>query len=147
EVADEVERRLRTDAHEEPEVYLLLHDLARFRDLRRRDDEPFATRSEPSIIDGLELILCEGPPLGVYALTWCDGLNNLSRALGRQALREFGQRVLFQMSPADSSLLMDQPTAGRLGPHRAIFYDEGQNLLEKFRPYGFPATDWIDWAL
>ena len=40
----------------------------------------------------------------------------------------------------------DSPAASRLGVHRAILYDEGQGRLEKFRPYGRPSTEWLDWV-
>ena len=52
-------------------------------------------------------------------------------------------RVLFQMSPTDSGQLLDSPPASKLGPHRALFYSEEQNRLEKFRPYGLPSDDWL----
>jgi S-DNA-T family DNA segregation ATPase FtsK/SpoIIIE len=52
-------------------------------------------------------------------------------------------RVLLQMSPTDSSTLMDTPLAARLGPHRALLYTEDQGRLEKFRPYGLPTLEWL----
>ena len=72
----------------------------------------------------------------MFAAVWCDTLNNLQRSLDRQALREFEMRVLFQMSAADSSNLIDSPLASKLGLFRAFFYSEDQGRLEKFRPYG-----------
>jgi hypothetical protein len=47
------------------------------------------------------------------------------------------------MSPADSGQMLDNPLASKLGPHRALFYSEEQNRLEKFRPYGIPSDDWL----
>ena len=44
-------------------------------------------------------------------------------------------RVLFQMSAADSSTLIDLPLAGKLGPQRACS-SARTGPLEKFRPYG-----------
>ena len=88
-------------------------------------------------------VLREGPAVGVHTLVWCDTLNNVNRALDRQGLREFEMRVLFQMSATDSSVLIDTPLAGRLGLHRALFHNEEQGKLEKFRPYGLPAEDWL----
>ena len=87
------------------------------------------------------MILREGPLVGVHVLVWCDGLNNLNRTFDRQALREFEQRVLFQMSPNDSSHLIDSPFASRLGPFRALFSNEDEGILEKFRPYTMPGDD------
>ena len=51
--------------------------------------------------------------------------------------------MLFQMSANDSGHLLDSPQASRLGPHRAFFSSEEQNRLEKFRPYGLPADEWL----
>jgi hypothetical protein len=53
--------------------------------------------------------------------------------------------VLFQMSVADSSNLIDTPLASRLGLHRAYFHGEEEGRLEKFRPYGVPTDDWLEW--
>ena len=75
-------------------------------------------------------------------MIWCDSLNNLNRVFDRQTIREFEMRVLFQMSPNDSSTLIDSPHASRLGPHRAFFSSEEQGTLEKFRPYGLPSEEW-----
>jgi S-DNA-T family DNA segregation ATPase FtsK/SpoIIIE len=89
-------------------------------------------------------MLREGPAVGVFTLVWCDTLNNLQRALDRQALREFEMRVLFQMSAADSSNLIDSPQASKLGLHRAFYYSEDQGRLEKFRPYGAVTEPWLE---
>ena len=67
-------------------------------------------------------------------------MSNLNRTFDRQGIGEFEMRVLFQMSAADSSQLIDTPAAGRLGENRALFYSEEQGRLEKFRPFN-PPTD------
>ena len=48
-------------------------------------------------------------------------------------------RVLFQMSAADSSNLIDIPVASKLGVNRALFHSEDRGQPEKFRPYGLPS--------
>ncbi|AGA28803.1 FtsK/SpoIIIE domain-containing protein [Singulisphaera acidiphila] len=146
EVAKEVERRQQPDAPDGPELFLLVHDLPRFRDLRKREnDYGFSRRDEEaSPSDHFATIVREGPSLGVHLLTWCDNLNNLNRYFDHQMLREFELRVLFQMSPNDSGHLLDAPHASRLGPHRALFSSEEQNRLEKFRPYGLPDEAWLE---
>ena len=83
------------------------------------------------------------PAVGVHVLIWCDTLNNVTRAIDRQALRKFEMRVLFQMSATDSSTLIDTPVASKLGAHRALFHSEEEGRLEKFRPYGLPADAWL----
>ena len=71
-------------------------------------------------------------------------MNNLSRYFTHQQLREFEIRVLFQMSPIDSGGLLDSPAASKLGRNRPLFPSEEQNRLEKFRPYGLPAEEWLE---
>jgi len=136
EVAEELKRRREPDAADGPEIFLLLHDVARFRDLRRRDDDfHFGEREAETPADAIDLILREGPGYGVHLVAWCDTVNNLNRCFSLQQLREFGMRVLFQMSPTDSGHLLDGPAAARLGPNRALYSSEEHNQVEKFRPY------------
>ncbi len=145
EVAGEVRRRQESGG-DGPELFVFIHDLARFRDLRRREDEfSFSKREDEDAapVDQLDAILREGSGLGVHVITWCDTVNNLNRHFSHQVLREFEMRVLFQMSPADSGQMLDSPLASKLGPHRALFYSEEQNRLEKFRPYGLPSEEWL----
>jgi hypothetical protein len=150
EVGALVERRNADRAFDEPPVFVLVHDLARFRDLRKGDDDyggfSFNRREDepPSPSKVFASILKDGPGVGVHAVVWCDSLNNLNRSLDRGLLREFEQRVLFQMSPNDSSTLIDSPAAGKLGYHRALYASEEEGRLEKFRPFGLPDDAW--WA-
>lgn len=148
-VAKEVERRLSAgDAGAEP-LFLVVHNLPRFRDLKKSDDYAmsFDDDDKPSANAGKQLatILREGPANGVHTLVWCDSYNNLSRWLDRQALRDFELRVLFQMSATDSSNLMDSPAASKLGPHMTLLYTEEAGAAEKLRPYGLPSREWQDW--
>jgi DNA segregation ATPase FtsK/SpoIIIE, S-DNA-T family len=150
EVADEVEQRKSLEGIPTEDVYLFLYDVSRFRDLRKSEDDygsfgRFGS-SEPAPPSAGKLfggILRDGPALGVHVIIWCDTYNNLNRALERTDLREFEMRVLFQMSQADSSNLIDTPVASRLGFHRAYFHSEEQGTLEKFRPYGLPDESWL----
>ncbi len=144
EVAAEVQRRQEANA-DGPEVFVFIHDLPRFRDLRRREDEFSFSRREDDAgpADQLDVILREGAGLGIHLIAWCDTVNNLNRYFTHQVLREFEMRVLFQMSPADSGHMLDTPVASKLGGHRALFHSEEQNRLEKFRPYGIPSEKWL----
>jgi S-DNA-T family DNA segregation ATPase FtsK/SpoIIIE len=147
ELAREIERRQEGKAVGGPDLFLFLADLGRFRALRRPDDfDVTATRVELSPPKALELILREGPPVGVFAVVWCDGLTSLNRAFNRATQHEFGAKVAFQMSSSDSVQLLESPLASRLGPHRAIFLDEQQGAQDKFRPYGLPSGEWLSWA-
>ena len=143
--AAEVKRRQAPDAPDGPEIFVFVHDLPRFRDLRRKEDDfGFGKKDEDaSATDNLATLLTEGPGLGIHVIVWCDNLNNLNRVFTHQGLREFGMRVLFQMSANDSGHLLDSPHASKLGEHRALYVSEEQNRLEKFRPYGVPEEGWL----
>ena len=131
--------------------FLIVFGIQRFRELRKtEDDYPFGRRGEAREVppsERLLAILRDGPPVGIHAIVWCDSLVNLSRSFDRPALREFALRVLFQMSPTDSSSLMDSPAASRLGRNRALYLTEESDRPEKFRPYGLPEAAWLDWAI
>ena len=83
-------------------------------------------------------------PVGVHTIIWCDSVNNMNRTLDRQGMKEFENRILFQMSANDSSTLIDNPAASKLGENRALYYSEEANRVEKFRPYGIPELDWLE---
>ena len=89
-------------------------------------------------------ILRDGPPVGIHTMVWCDSVNNLNRTLDRQGMKEFENRILFQMSSNDSSTMIDTPAASKLGENRALYYSEEENRIEKFRPYGLPEAEWLD---
>ncbi|HEV3167003.1 MAG TPA: FtsK/SpoIIIE domain-containing protein, partial [Isosphaeraceae bacterium] len=146
EIAAELERRQASEGSEFPAIYLMIFDLQRFRELRKaEDDYGFSSNKEekPSPSKQFTTILRDGPGFHVHTLVWCDTLNNMNRSLDRQALREFEMRILFQMSANDSSSLIDSPFANKLGQHRALFHNEAQGMLEKFRPYGVPTSEWM----
>lgn len=127
--------------------FLLIFGIQRFRELRKSEDDfGFARRSadrEVTPAENLASILRDGPALGLHTIIWCDSLTNLQRTFERSQLRDFTWRILFQMSPNDSSHLMDSPAAARLGRHRALLLTEESERPEKFRPYGIPPAEWL----
>jgi hypothetical protein len=123
-------------------LFLFLYGMQRLRDLRQEDSFGFSRRDEGKPVPPGEQfvnLLREGPNVGIFTVAWCDTVNNLNRVIERQTLREFEMRVLFQMNAGDSSHLIDNPIAAKLGMHRALFYSDDQGRLEKFRPYALPS--------
>jgi hypothetical protein len=144
----EMERRQQSNDVHAARVFVLIQGLQRFRDLRRNEEDfGFSVAdAAPSAAKQFGTLLRDGPGFGIHCLCWCDTLNNFQRTLERLALRDFENRVLFQMGAADSSNLIDSPLASKLGIHRAIFFSEEQGKLEKFRPYGVPTEPWMRWV-
>ncbi|QDU61447.1 FtsK-like domain-containing protein [Planctomycetes bacterium Pan216] len=142
----ELQRRQECGEEEFASIYLFVHDLQRFRELRRdEDDFGYSRGDEPPTPDKqFAGMLKDGAVFGIHVVCWCDSVNNLNRTLERASLREFESRILFQMSANDSSTLIDTPAAGRLGRHRALYVNEEQGIFEKFRPYGIPSDEMIE---
>ena len=131
-----------------------MHNLSRFRDLRRdENDFSFSTfGGGDGAEDGgaaekpdklMQRLLREGPAYGLHVLVWCDSFNTASRWFDRSTMKDLEQRILFQMTAADSANLMDSPAAAQLGVHRAILYSEEHGQQEKFRPFSAPDGDWL----
>jgi hypothetical protein len=146
ELAQEADRRVQEDHHNEPAIILMIYGVQRYRVLRRSEDafglsleEEQASRPDARFAD----LLREGPGVGIHVVVWADTLSTLERTLDRQTMREFDHRVLFQMSATDSSNLIDSPDANNLGLHRVLLYSEEQGGVEKFRPYAAPPKDWL----
>jgi hypothetical protein len=149
EMAAEMERRQKEPDADAPPLYLVIYGLQRCRDLRRREDDfsfGRAADEPPNPSKQFADLLREGASLGIHLLIWCDTFTNLQRAVDRAGLRELALRVVFQMSVADSSNLIDNPLAAKLGVHRALFSSEEDGRLEKFRPYGLPSEEWLAWV-
>jgi hypothetical protein len=148
-IAAEVAQR-RQQPEYSPPVFVFIDELSRFRDLRKSDDDfGFGSSGRdkgPTGGQAFADILREGPTVGVFVVVWCESYNNIDRWLSRQSLREFDMRVVFQMSVADSSNLIDSPAASRLGTNRALLYSDERGTIEKFRPYAPASEDWFVWA-
>jgi DNA segregation ATPase FtsK/SpoIIIE, S-DNA-T family len=126
-------------------IYIFAFGLQRLRVLRREDEfaMPFGDEETVSTGEQFATILTEGPAQHVHTIVWCDTVPNLQRTLSRKAMREFDMRVLFQMSAADSSEMIESSAANRLGLTNALLAVESQGTFEKFRPYAIPTAEML----
>ena len=146
ELSVELKHRQEADDASAPPIFLCIFGLQRYRALRKTDDGfGFGGEDKPPAADKqFNELIKEGPGLGIHIIAWADTAVSVDRTIDRNALREFDNRVLMQMSAADSSTLIDSPAANKLGYHRAIAYSEEQGTIEKFRPYAVPPKDWLE---
>ena len=128
-----------------PAIYLVIAGLHRARDLRANEtDDDTSDDVSKSASAQLAAVVRDGPDVGIHTLIWCDTYSNLERVLEFAPEREFEMRVALQMNADDSQRLLDTYAASKIGPYRAIFYDEDRTgRLEKFRPYEVPTAEWI----
>ena len=149
-LADQLARR--NEAPDQPHAphFVVIHDLAQFRNLRQTEEEfSFSSQASDKPVPAdkhFRNLLKEGPAVGIHVLIWCDSYNGLTRFVDRLTLREIDYRVAMQMSAADSTSLIDSPAAGRIGEQRAVFYRDDLGTQVKFRPYGRPTHEWLAWS-
>jgi hypothetical protein len=147
-LAAELTARTPSSGRDAPEIFLLVHDLQRFKALRPEDDFKFSLDDDASAIVSpskvFAYLLGEGGPCGMHVVAATDTWNNVSRWIPRKLMAEFEMRVLFQMSANDSANLIDSPAAAMLGLHRALFFNEHLGTLETFRPYALPDSAWFE---
>jgi hypothetical protein len=142
----EMNQRIQADVRDGHRVILAVYGLQRYRQLRRSEDAfglSMDTEAAPQADAQFADILRDGPAVGIHTLLWADTLATIERTLDRQTSREFDYRVLFQMSAADSSNLIDSTLANQLGFHRVLLYSEEQGGIEKFRPYAALSDEWL----
>ena len=131
-----------------PPVFVIVYDIARFRDLKKAEDDygGYGGLDKEQTVNPSALwseIVKDGPAAGVFPIVWCDGYQTAQRWLGRELLNRFETRVLFAMNANDSSNLIDNPAASKLGPNRALLSRGDLGTIEKFRPYGILSPERI----
>ena len=148
ELHEELGRRQSSSDNNPPGIFVFIYGLQRYRVLRKQEESfSFSSGEEekkPNPDKQFAELLRDGPPLGIHTIAWIDTAASLERTLDRASVREFDNRILFQMSAADSSNLIDSPAANKLGANRALAYSEEQGTVEKFRPYGLPAQAFLE---
>jgi DNA segregation ATPase FtsK/SpoIIIE, S-DNA-T family len=149
EVSQELARRQEGEGTG-PSIYVIIYGLQRYRALRKSEEDfgSFSSSTDdapkkPKTDKQLAELLREGPNNGIHIIAWCDTAVSLDRTFDRGIMREFDNRILFQMSASDSSNLIDSPSANKLGQNRALVYSEEQGTMERFRPYALPDTPWL----
>ncbi|MEM7624648.1 MAG: FtsK/SpoIIIE domain-containing protein [Planctomycetota bacterium] len=142
----ELKRRIEDGGPDDPAIFIAVFGLQRFRQFRKSDegfsfslDDDAGGSSKPD--EQIMEILRDGPVVGMHLLIACDRAASLEQVFDRRALREFDNRVMFQMSATDSAQLIDSSAANDLGPYRALLYREDRGTIARFRPYGVPSDD------
>ena len=124
-------------------VVLTVFALQRLRALRPDDDAYGRAGDEPPS-ERFARLLSQGPEYGIHVVAWCDSLASVQRSLSRRSLRDFDTRLLFQMSATDSSELIDDDAASRLGQHTALLSVLAEGKREKFRPFSAPGEGFLE---
>ncbi|NRA40583.1 MAG: cell division protein FtsK, partial [Planctomycetes bacterium] len=132
-------------ANKEITTILFVLGTGRLRALRHVDDFSFSMNDDEEKPGKLFADLLEnGPELNIHSFVWCESATVVNNTFQRACLRNFEKRLLFQMSSGDSSELIDDGAASRIGIHHAILCDLESLNREKFRPYVLTDGDEAD---
>jgi serine/threonine protein kinase len=128
-----------------PALYLFICGLHRADEVLQKEAWTGGNSMPSNAARQFALILRKGPDVGIHTLAWSDRYSSLRSVLGDQPLEDFEHRVVFRtLTEEDSMRLIGNVDACTLGLDDALFFDRGQ--VEKFRPYGAPSREWMEWA-
>jgi len=147
-IINSLNNRLNSESIKYSETFLILLGAHRARDLRIGEiDYSYSSESnkEKPLNEIFKAILKEGPEAGIHTLAWFDTYSNVQKVLSRRDLQEFSMRVVGIMSSEDSLSLIDESAASKINkPNRLIYFDDNRpGVLEKFRPFDLPTTNYI----
>lgn len=137
EIKEIVEHRNMDNTNEYQNLYIVFFSVQRCRVFRKDG------YSMNETANCLAYILKEGPDVGVYTLLQFDTMDNFSKSFDYNLVKEFSQRIVSQMNPDSSNKLIDNQKAASLGENRAIYFDDNENTMIKFKPYELPVFDWV----
>ena len=89
-------------------------------------------------------LIRKGPLVGIHVIIWSDTFSNAMRWLSTSLLREFDNRIAFRLNQTDSASLIDTPAAAALSPGRAILYRDQTGTADRFRPFNWPSSEWLN---
>jgi S-DNA-T family DNA segregation ATPase FtsK/SpoIIIE len=136
-IKDEIEKRLSNSSTNSSNIYLTFFSLQRGRTFRK---DGYSMSDEGNL---LAHILKEGADVGVYSMVQVDTMDNFSKNLDDNLLKEFSQRVASQMNTDNSVKVIGNQKASKLGSNRAWYYDDNENTMIKFKPYELPTFTWV----
>jgi S-DNA-T family DNA segregation ATPase FtsK/SpoIIIE len=134
-------------ANATPEV-LIIRNIGQFRSLRKDEDDfgfgNYGEAKTENAASQLTDLIKRGPLVGLHVIIWSDSYSNAVRWLSTSLMREFENRIAFRMNATDSASLIDSPAAAAMTPGRAILYRDQTGATEKFRPFAWPSSVWLD---
>lgn len=136
-IKQEIESRHSGNSTSSSNIYLSFFSLQRGRAFRK---DGYSMSEEGNL---LSYILKEGADVGVFSLVQVDTMDNFSKNLDDNLLKEFSQRIASQMNPDNSVKVIGNQKAAKLGSNRAWYYDDNENTMIKFKPYELPTFSWV----
>lgn len=139
--ADLVSERIALEEHRSSGRLLMVVGLQRASEL---DPD---TCDDDSLVGKLQLIIKEGPEVGVHTILVADSLANLYRRLGTGILDDVVIRIVGRLpTDQDRQQLLDLYRPIDLRSNQLMLFDRDRDRRMKFRPYGPIIEGWLTLA-
>lgn len=135
-LADLVEERASLDDYRASSEVLVITGVKAM----RNPDEAIA--EDRSFNDLVEVILRDGPEVGVHCVLITDSFASVQRRLPPLTLDECAVRLVTRMSREDSERVLESEAAADLRPHQGMLSDEGESRVTRLRCYEPAGAEW-----
>lgn len=136
EVSDRVEQ---DDARREARL-LFLFGVHRAREL---DADLGSLDVDADLVERLEIVMRDGPDVGVHVWMWSDSVNGVSRRLTPRMMREVGWRIAGKMSGDDSDTFIGTSQAKDLRDSQLVIANDDRGTSTRVTAYAPPSRTWI----
>ena len=125
-------------------IFLMFFGVNRARKLRtgRIYEEDYGSELAP--IEMLQVILSNGPKVGVNSIVWGESINSVEHMLGDRYEAMFDKRIAYGLDEKAMDMLVAENEIKALHGKTAVYLDVSTDVKNThFRPYDVPATVWV----
>ena len=129
---DILDKEIKKYQIEKTPLSLIIFDIDKFKNF----NDTYGHQIGDEILKALAKIIKEGPSNGMHVVFHINSLNDIKNIFDFSTLtykHEFNHMIAFQMSSVDSiTILGIRDLASNLGDDKAIYFNEGKNIITKF---------------
>jgi S-DNA-T family DNA segregation ATPase FtsK/SpoIIIE len=140
ELREEVQSRLDEDDGLRTARVVFLFGIHRAREL---DSDIGSLDSDPEVAEALELVMRDGPEVGVHVWIWAETVGGAARRLSSRMMRECSWRIAGKMSPDDSLSLLGSERAAEIRDRQLVLSNEDLGVLTRAMTFALPSPRWL----
>lgn len=126
-------------------IFLLFFGINRARRLKTGRIYDEDKEGEFSPIEKLQIVLKQGPKVGVNSIIWSENVRGVESMIGERYDALFDKRIAFGLDEESMDILVAESDAKALRGKTAVYMNIGQDVKNThFRPYDVPAKVWIE---
>lgn len=139
-LAEEVHDRIDSDDTLRHARMLFLFGIHRAREL---DSEFASVDADAQVSDALELIMREGPEVGVHVWLWADTVGGATKRLSSRMMRECSWRIAGKMSADDSLALLGSERVAEVRDRQLVLCNDDAGIVTRAMTFAVPDRNWL----